>query len=81
MRALCALPLLETLWLGRRCVVTTETSDLASLQSISPPKLRVMRLECAGLSTMQFNCSVLTSLTLRGCKQLGASSFAGCTQL
>lgn len=82
MRALCALPHLETLWLGRRDLLTGQASDLASLTSISTPKLRFLQLECAQLSTLRFSCPELTSLTLRACTHPGeSSSFAGCTRL
>ena len=81
MRALCALPHLRTLFLGRRAWPLAEASDLASLDSISMPKLRAMELQFAQLSTLCFDCPALTSLTLKICTHLGASSYAGCTQL
>ena len=86
MRALCALPNLETLSLSRRArdsrdSQTAQISDLSSLKSISMPKLRSLKLECARLSSLCFTCSALSTLTLRSCTYLAGSSFAGCTQL
>ena len=51
MRAVCALPLLETLILGRREPETAQASDLVSLESIAMPKLRLLELWYARLST------------------------------
>ena len=81
MRALCALPNLETLSLSRRDSQTAQVSDLSSLKSISMPKLRSLVLECARLSSLCFTCSALSTLTLRSCTCLAGSSFAGCMQL
>ena len=81
MQALCALPHLEALVLQCWNSNTEHTIKLGSLKSVSIPKLQLLHLDCAKLSTMRFNCSVLTSLTLRKCTLLGASSFAECPQL
>ena len=74
------LPLLEALVLQCWNSDTEYTIELASLKSISMPKLQLLHLDCARLSAVRFSCSVLTSLTLRKCTLLGAS-FAECLQL